>query len=95
MQIVERLDAKVHDTLTAFEQTSLEWKQVASNVQHARRDEAGSLDEVVERATDALVQFAETMETAQVALGSPHNSCSAIELQESLQAAVATAGDGQ
>ncbi|MEZ6054540.1 MAG: hypothetical protein R3C02_24665 [Planctomycetaceae bacterium] len=57
--------------------------------QHACRDEAGSLDEVVERAADALVQFAETMETAQVALGSAQQLLGNPELQESLQATVA------
>ena len=89
MQIVERLDAKVHDTLTAFEQTSLEWKQVASNVNMLVETKQGSLDEVVERAADALVQFAETMETAQVALGSAQQLLGNPELQESLQATVA------
>ncbi len=88
LQIVERLDAKVHETLTSFAETSREWEKLAANVNGLIDTKQGSLDEVVERAADALVQFARTMETAEAALGNANQLLGNPELQQSLQATV-------
>lgn len=88
--IVERLDAKVHDTLTSFSETSREWQKLAENVNGLIDTKQGSLDEVVERAADALAKFARTMETAESALGNANKLLGDPELQRSLQATVAT-----
>ncbi len=88
LQIVERLDAKVQDTLTAFGETSREWKKLAANINMLVDTKQGSLDDVVERAADALVKFARTMETAEAALGNANQLLGNPELQRSLQATV-------
>jgi len=89
LKIVERLDAKVHDTLTSFGETSREWQKLAANVNGLIETKEGSLDEVVERAAEALAQFARTMESAELALGSANRLLGNPELQQSLEATVA------
>lgn len=86
LQIVERLDTKVHETLTAFEETSREWQQVAANVNGLIDTKQGSLDEVVERAALALEQFTRTMQTAHVTLDNANRMLDDPQLQQSLKA---------
>ena len=88
LRIVERLDAKVHDTLTSFGETTREWQQLAANVNRLIETKEGSLDDVVERAAGALVQFARTIETAESALGNANRLLGDPKLQQSLQATV-------
>lgn len=88
LQIVERLDAKVHDTLTSFGETSREWQKLAANVNQLIDTKQGSLDEVVERAAEALTKFAQTMESAELALGNANRLLGNPELQESLRVTV-------
>lgn len=89
LHIVERLDAQVHDTLESFTATSDEWQKLAVNVNRLIDTKEGSLDEVIERAADALVKFARTMETAETALANANQLLGNPELQQSLQATVA------
>lgn len=88
LQIVERLDAKVQGTLTAFEETSREWQRVAANVNQLIDTRQGSLDDVVERAALALEEFTRTMQTAQSALGHANRLLQDPQLQQSLQATI-------
>lgn len=90
LQIVERLDAKVQETLTAFEETSREWQKVAMNVNGLVETKQGSLDDVVERAALALEEFTQTMQTAHVALDSANSLLNDPRLQQSLRATMNT-----
>ena len=86
LQIVERLDSKVQQTLTAFEETSREWQQVAKNVNGLVETKQGNLDDVVERAALALEEFTHTMQTAHVALDNANMLLSDPQLQKNLKA---------
>jgi phospholipid/cholesterol/gamma-HCH transport system substrate-binding protein len=86
LQIVERLDTKVQETLTAFEETSREWQQVAANVNSLIDTKQGSLDDVVERAAASLEQFTLTMQTAHQTLGNANRLLEDPHLQQSLKA---------
>jgi len=85
LQIVERLDSKVQETLTAFEETSREWQQVATNVNGLIDTKQGNLDDVVERAALALDQFTRTMQTAHVTLDNANRMLADPQLQQSLK----------
>lgn len=86
LQIVERLDSKVQQTLTAFEETSREWQQVAANVNSLIDTKQGHLDDVVERAALALEQFTRTMQTAHATLDNANRMLDDPQLQQSLKA---------
>lgn len=86
LQIVERLDSKVQETLTAFEETSREWQKVAANVNGLIDTRQGNLDDVVERAALALEEFTQTMHTAHVALGNANSLLADPQVQQNLQA---------
>jgi phospholipid/cholesterol/gamma-HCH transport system substrate-binding protein len=86
LQIVERLDSKVQQTLTAFEDTSREWQKVAVNVNGLIETKQGSLDDVVERAALSLEQFTRTMQTAHATLDNANRLLDDPQLQQSLKA---------
>jgi phospholipid/cholesterol/gamma-HCH transport system substrate-binding protein len=86
LQIVERLDTKVQQTLDAFEETSREWQKVAANVNGLLDTKQGNLDDVVERAALALEQFTQTMQTAHVTLDNANRMLDDPQLQQSLKA---------
>ncbi len=89
LQIVERLDVRLNETLTAFAETSREWQQVAANVNALIETRQGRLDDVIERTALALEQFTQTMHAANGTLTSANNLLADPELQESLRVTVA------
>ena len=64
MQIVSHLDQEMSRTLTAFRQTSDEWRRVGGNLNSLLDTNRGNLNQVVERAAESLHQFTLTMQDA-------------------------------
>lgn len=64
MEVVQKLEQNVSETLLAFEATSAEWRTVARNLNGLMDTNSGHLDDVVERAALALDSFNETMTKA-------------------------------
>ena len=62
--MIQRLEARTLETLSAFADTGDEWRQVAKNINMLMDTERGHLDQVVERAAESLHEFANTMKTA-------------------------------
>lgn len=89
MQMIQRIELQVSDTLTAFAATSQEWKTLASNVNRLVQTQEGDLDVVIERAAQSLAQFTETMQTANTTLTSANQILADPQLQQDLKATVA------
>ena len=89
MEIVRRMESSVTDTLDAFTATSEEWQQVGRNLNMLVETRQGSLDEVIERAADALATFTRTMETADSTLTEANRVFADPELQQNLKDSVA------
>jgi len=89
MQMIQRIEVQVSDTLTAFSATSQEWKSLAANVNRLIQTEEGNLDVVIERAATSLHEFTQTMHTANSTLTSANQILSDPKLQQDLKATVA------
>jgi phospholipid/cholesterol/gamma-HCH transport system substrate-binding protein len=89
MQMIQRIEVQVSDTLTAFAATSKEWQSLASNVNRLVQTQEGDLDVVIERAATSLQQFTQTMQTANSTLTSANQILSDPKLQQDLKATVA------
>ncbi|MBL8848440.1 MAG: MCE family protein, partial [Planctomycetaceae bacterium] len=50
LQMIQRIEVQVSDTLTAFTATTNEWKSLATNVNRLVQTQEGDLDLVIERA---------------------------------------------
>jgi phospholipid/cholesterol/gamma-HCH transport system substrate-binding protein len=88
MQMIQRIEVQVSDTLTAFSATSQEWKSLAANVNRLIQTEEGNLDIVIERAATSLHEFTQTMQTANSTLTSANQILSDPKLQQDLKATV-------
>ncbi|WP_437202855.1 MlaD family protein [Planctomicrobium sp. SH664] len=64
MEVVQRMEASVNQSLASFQETSREWQKVGRNLNNLMETNRGTLDEVIERTALALDQFNHTMETA-------------------------------
>ncbi|WP_010587585.1 MlaD family protein [Schlesneria paludicola] len=62
--MVQRLEARTLETLSAFSETSQEWGSVAKNINMLLDTERGHLDQVVERAAESLHEFTRAMQSA-------------------------------
>lgn len=62
--MIQRLEARTLETLSAFGSTSEEWKLVATNINALMDTERGNLDRVIERAANSLHEFTVTMRNA-------------------------------
>ncbi len=62
--MIQRLEARTHETLSAFAETGQEWRQVAKNINQLMDTERGNLDQVVEQAAEALHEFTIAMKNA-------------------------------
>ncbi|MDG2391351.1 MAG: MlaD family protein [Planctomycetaceae bacterium] len=79
-EMVTQMQTEVTKTLRAFNETSSEWKQVASNMNRLIETKEGNLDEVLEKTVLSLSEFTQTMKkasdtllVAQSLLGDPEN----------------------
>ena len=88
MQMIQRIEVQVSDTLTAFSATSEEWKSLAANVNRLIQTEEGNLDIVIERAATSLHEFTQTMQTANSTLTSANQILSDPKLQQDLKETV-------
>ncbi|MBL8850314.1 MAG: MCE family protein, partial [Planctomycetaceae bacterium] len=89
LQMIQRIEVQVSDTLTAFTATTNEWKSLATNVNRLVQTQEGDLDLVIERAAASLAQFTETMKTANTTLTSANEILADPKLQQDLKATVA------
>jgi len=89
MQMIQRIEVQVSDTLTAFSATSREWQSLAANVNRLVQTQEGDLDVVIERAATSLHQFTQTMQTANTTLTSANQILTDPQLQQDLKATVA------
>lgn len=64
LAMLQRLEIRTSETLSAFAETGQEWRQVAHNLNALMDTERGNLDQVVERAAETLFEFTNTMKTA-------------------------------
>ncbi len=62
--LAQRLEVQLATTMTSFEATSREWRQVASNVNQIVETNHGSLHDVVARTATSLQEFTLTMKRA-------------------------------
>ena len=62
--MIQRLETRTLETLSAFGETTQEWQQVAININNLMDTKRGNLDQVVERAADSLHEFTVTMRSA-------------------------------
>lgn len=69
--VVNQMQKRVDKTLTAFEDTSREWKLVASNLNGVMDTHRGSIDKVVERAAESLHELSLAMHNINQMVGDP------------------------
>lgn len=62
--MLQRLEVRTLDTLSAFAATGNEWQQVAKNLNALMDTEKGHLDQVIEQLAVSLQEFSETMRAA-------------------------------
>lgn len=89
LSIVSRLDSKFSTTMASFEQTSAEWRKVGENINGLVDTNRGNLNQVVERAANALHEFTVTMQEAKRTLQSTNKVLADPQTQESLRQTLA------
>lgn len=87
--IVNKLDAKLTATLSSFEQTSVEWRKVGTNINGLLDTNQGNLNAVVERAAESLQEFAVTMKEARQTVQSANKLFADPQTQENLRRTLA------
>jgi phospholipid/cholesterol/gamma-HCH transport system substrate-binding protein len=85
LEAVGRLEAKVEETLTAFQSTSREWEMVAKNLNGVVDTQRGKLSDVIDRAAVAIDSFAHTMQSADKALTTAGDLLSDPQFQQNLR----------
>ncbi|MEK6258916.1 MAG: MlaD family protein [Planctomycetota bacterium] len=70
LEMVQRMEGRAVEVLTALGETTREWQLVAKNVNGLMETNRGNLGQVVERAAESLHQFTKTMEHANTLLAS-------------------------
>lgn len=89
LSIVTRLDSKFSVSMASFEQTSAEWRKVAENINGLVDTNRGNLNEVVERAANALHEFTITMQEAKQTLQATNKVFADPQTQEHLRQTLA------
>ncbi len=89
MQIVQKMEQQVSETLVAFRSTSAEWQAVGENLNALMETERGKLDDVIARAAVALDEFTSAMKKASVTLESTNQLVSDPEVQAHLKQTIA------
>jgi phospholipid/cholesterol/gamma-HCH transport system substrate-binding protein len=87
--IVNKLDAKLTATLSSFEQTSVEWRKVGTNINGLLDTNQGNLNSVVEQAALSLREFAATMKEARQTVQSANKVFADPQTQENLRQTLA------
>jgi phospholipid/cholesterol/gamma-HCH transport system substrate-binding protein len=64
MEIVNRLEIKMSQTVDSFNATSREWEKVAVNLNNLLETNHGNLNLVVDRAAESLLEFSAAMNSA-------------------------------
>lgn len=85
LQIVERLERNLSETLVVFRETGSEWNQLARNLNGLMDTNRGNLNEVIEQSMVSLSEFTETMNLAQNALGNANLVLGDPKMRESMQ----------
>ena len=88
MQIVANVDQRVAQTLKSFDDTSQEWRQVATNLNSLMDTNRGSLGQVLERAAVSLDDFSKTMRSANTALVNANRTLGDPAIQDNLRKTV-------
>ncbi len=70
LEMVQRMEGRAVEVLTALNETTREWQLVAKNVNGLMETNRGNLGQVVERAAESLHEFTETMKHANDLLAS-------------------------
>lgn len=89
LSLVSKLEPKLTASLASFEQTSAEWRKVATNLNALLDTNQGQLNGVVERAASALQEFTLTMQEARQTLQSANKVFADPKTQESLRETLA------
>lgn len=84
LEIVQRMEGRATEVLTAVTDTSREWQLVARNLNGLMETNRGNLDQVVERAAESLHQFTETMGHVNALLKSANQVVGDPEAQKAL-----------
>lgn len=72
LEMVQRMEGRAVEVLTALGETTREWQLVAKNVNGLMETNRGNLGQVIERAAESLHQFTMTMKHANDLLVSAH-----------------------
>ena len=89
LEIVQRMENNLAETLVTFKSTGHEWQEVGRNLNRLMETKQGNLDEVVERAALALNEFTKTMRSADAALASARSVIGDPQVQANLKRTVA------
>lgn len=84
LEMVQRMEGKAVEVLTALTATSREWQLVAKNVNGLMETNRGNLGQVVERAAESLHEFTTAMKHANDLLASANKVIGDPEAQKSL-----------
>jgi phospholipid/cholesterol/gamma-HCH transport system substrate-binding protein len=85
LELVQRMEGRVTDTLSAFETTGQEWRQVAVNLNSLMETHEGNLGVVIENAARSLSAFTASMESAQQLLSDTQRVVADPQIQQSLK----------
>ena len=85
LEMVQRMEGRVVEVLTALGETTREWQLVAKNVNGLMETNRGNLGQVVERAAESLYEFTSTMKHANELLASANKVVGNPAAQQALQ----------
>ena len=85
LEMVQRMEGRAVEVLTALGETTREWQLVAKNVNGLMETNRGNLGQVVERAAESLHQFTTTMKHANEMLASANKIVGDPAAQQALQ----------
>ena len=85
LEMVQRMEGRAVEVLTALGETTREWQLVAKNVNGLMETNRGNLGQVVERAAESLFEFTSTMKHANELLASANKVVGNPAAQQALQ----------
>ncbi len=85
LEMVQRMEGRAVEVLTALGETTREWQLVAKNVNGLMETNRGNLGQVVERAAESLYEFTSTMKHANEMLASANKIIGNPAAQQALQ----------
>ena len=85
LEMVQRMEGRAVEVLTALGETTREWQLVAKNVNGLMETNRGNLGQVVERAAESLYEFTSTMKHANELLASANKVVGNPAAQQALQ----------